>query len=334
MMADNLLLNNDGVGVDGDVDIFVYTGGEQQVPRDVKRVRIAENIDTIPERTFQRCRQLIEVEGHNELKKIEEYAFAECPCLRRVTKMQGVIEIEAYAFRDCDALSELEFDKLEIIGSYAFGNCNSLRSINMTSVRRVGEYAFQYCKALTSAVFGEDLEGIGGCAFYECTALKRIAIPLKRNLIVGKDGRISAIVEDHAFYNCENLSRVDVIGGTHETISSLHMKSWRDEMQEEIDRINQTLPDTRPVAIQRWIRSVLDRIEHYKTEHQIVLKEAMTLLELALWKANLDDNEAGVPSQEGVRVTRRQVKRARKERCITSGAGIIIKNVLPFLALE
>jgi hypothetical protein len=146
------------------------------------------------------------------------------------------------------------------------------------------------------------------------------------------------IVEDAAFNLCENLSRVDVIVGIQKTISSLHMEIWRNEMKEEIDRINQTLPDTQSTAkgaaIQRWIRSVIDRMEHYKTEHQIVLKEAMTLLELALWKANLDENESGVPSQEGVRVTRRQVKRARKERCITSGAGIIIKNVLPFLELK
>ena len=63
----------------------------------------------------------------------------------------------------------------------------------------------------------------------------------------------------------------------------------------------------------------------------------MTLLELALWKANLDKNEfiTGVTSQDGgVMVTRGRRKRARKERCITSGAGIIIKNVLPFLELK
>ena len=60
----------------------------------------------------------------------------------------------------------------------------------------------------------------------------------------------------------------------------------------------------------------------------------MTLLELALWKANLDEYEAnGVPAREGVRVTRGQRKRARKERRITSGANVIIKNVLPFLEL-
>jgi hypothetical protein len=61
----------------------------------------------------------------------------------------------------------------------------------------------------------------------------------------------------------------------------------------------------------------------------------MTLLELALWKANLDDNVGyDGTAREGVRVTRGQRKRARKDRCITSGASIVIKNVLPFLKLE
>ena len=106
-----------------------------------------------------------------------------------------------------------------------------------------------------------------------------------------------------------------------------------------IESINQAIPDaqctTKGAATNQWIRSVLDKLEHYKTEHKVLLKEAMPLLELALWKANLDENECnGIASQEGVRSTRRQVKRARKERCITSGASIIVKNVLPFLQLS
>jgi hypothetical protein len=177
---------------------------------------------------------------------------------------------------------------------------------------------------LTDAVFGEDLEVIDVAAFGNCHSLRRIAIPLKDGLIV----------EDDAFFNpfmlCESLVRVDVIGGSHETISSLHRESWRNEMKEEIDRINQTLP-VRAGAINRWIESVLRRMEHYKVEHKVLMKEAMTLLELALWKANLHENDIDL---EGVRVTRGQVKRARKERCITSGAGIIIKNVLPFLQMD
>jgi hypothetical protein len=315
-MAD-ALLNGDG--------IFVYTGG--RAPRDVRRAKIDESIDTIPANAFRDCEQLIEVEGHDKLKKIIAGAFQCCYSLKWLRNMTGVIEIEKHAFFGCHALSDLDFDKVEIIGYGAFMYCRSLRSTNLPSVRRVGASAFYECRALTDAVFGEDLERIEGGAFYNCPSLRHIAIPLKDGLIV----------EDGAFNHCTSLSRVDVAGGIHKTISSLHMERWRDETKEAIDSINQTLPETprrKANAINQWIRSVIDKMEHYKAEHQIVLKEAMTLLELALWKANLDETESGVPSQEGARVTRRQVKRARKERCITSGAGIIIKNVLPFLQLS
>ena len=110
--------------------------------------------------------------------------------------------------------------------------------------------------------------------------MRRIAIPLKDNFVI----------DLNAFSRCRNLSRVDVVGGIHKTISSLHLESWKNEMMEEIERINQTLPDTRSVTIQQWIRSALDRMEHYKVEHRILVKEAMTLLELALWKAKLEEN--------------------------------------------
>jgi hypothetical protein len=334
MMADNQLLNNDGGddGIGGGDDIFVYTGGDQQLPRDVKRVRIAENVDTIIAETFEGCRQLIEVEGHNKIKIIEDSAFYFCRRLRRVRNMTGVIEIETWAFNTCHALSELEFDKLEVIGSCAFGRCRSLRSINMPSIRRVGRYAFDSCTALTDAVFGKDLERIEEDAFLNCTALRSIVIPLKDNLII----------ETEAFFSCQNLSRVDVVvGGIHKTISSLHLGSWRNEMLEEIDGINQTLQNTesseKTRVIQQWLIRVLGRMEHYKTDHKMLVKEAMTLLELALWKAKLL-NEGEEEKKCKVNVVAKKAnidaEAARKEHRVTCGANIVIKNVLPFLALE
>ena len=82
------------------------------------------------------------------------------------------------------------------------------------------------------------------------------------------------------------------------------------------------------------MRAVFRYINYYKDEHKATLKEATTLLELALWKANLDENEEGVIEKVGVRTTRGRRKRARKEICVTSGASIVIKNVLPFLQLD
>jgi hypothetical protein len=73
------------------------------------------------------------------------------------------------------------------------------------------------------------------------------------------------------------------------------MESWRTEMKEEINRINQVLPniDTQQKTeeIKQWMDSVIDKIDHYKAEHHRYVKEALILLELALWKAKLDEKE-------------------------------------------
>lgn len=75
-----------------------------------------------------------------------------------MSKMTGVREIEADAFNGCTALSDVYFDKPEIIGFQAFGCCDSLRSTNMLSVMRVGSSAFWWCTTLMEAVFSEALE--------------------------------------------------------------------------------------------------------------------------------------------------------------------------------
>ncbi len=116
--------------------------------------------------------------------------------------------------------------------------------------------------------FGEELERIDSWAFNSCQSLRRIAFPLKD---------IDFFLEDDAtdrqfqFDGCTNLVTVDLVGGIHETISSLHLESWRDEMKEEIGRINRGLLriDSRSKAtvINWWIQSVISRIEYYKTQH-------------------------------------------------------------------
>ena len=91
-------------------------------------------------------------------------------------------------------------------------------------------------------------------------------------------------------------------------------------MNDEIDRINQFLPNVsrsqKTAAIQQWMKRVLRRIEHYKSEHYALLKEDMTLLELALWKANLPNVDTAA---------------SRHEARVTCGANIIIPHVLSFL---
>ena len=125
-------------------------------------------------------------------------------------------------------------------------------------------------------------------------------------------------------------------------------------MKDEIDRINRVLPsaptDEKTEEIQRWTRRVIERTEHYKAEHYALLKEAISLLELALWKANLINNgeekgehpakkakiidECGDKSAKAVGTVegaKSDIDAARRAARITCGGDIIIKNVLPFL---
>eukprot|EP00986_Skeletonema_menzelii_P014704 scaffold10041_cov94-Skeletonema_menzelii.AAC.2 len=59
----------------------------------------------------------------------------------------------------------------------------------------------------------------------------------------------------------------------------------------------------------------------------------MTQLELAVWKAKLDEKEDKSTMKVQAKRAKIDEGNAREEMRITSGADIIIKNVLPFLKL-
>ena len=82
---------------EGDDEIFVYMGGDQVVPDDVRRVRIDKSVKIIPREAFEHRRRLIDVEFHDGIDRIEQRAFAGCQLLRGV-KLLGIKIIEAAAF--------------------------------------------------------------------------------------------------------------------------------------------------------------------------------------------------------------------------------------------
>ena len=292
---------------EGGNNVFVYMGGGQRVPRDITHVRVHKSVKIITARAFCGCMFLVSVEMHDGVEIIENYAFYNCSSLRRINLL-GVRAIGKCAFSNCRALEGLEFgDKLETIGSNSFA-CTSLRSIKLPKVRGIGYAAFQHCDILTDVKLSEDLETIEGDVFMSCPRLRHIAMPLKANLL-----------GNNVFYGCGNLSTVDLVGGIHKTVSSLLLESWRNEMNDVINEVNQDLPNragyNKTRTIRQWIERVLERIEHYKSEHYALLKKNMTQLELALWDANLLNVDAA----------------ARHEARVTCGANIIIPHVLSFL---
>lgn len=130
------------------------------------------------------------------------------------------------------------------------------------------------------------LERIDDEVFCSCESLERITIPLKDEIIT----------EAETFQGCVNLNGVDLVEGElHKSIAALQLEEWRNDVSEEIDCINQILPNAdaghvnplnydgaagnKARNIRRWIRSVLDKIDHYQAEHQRILNEAATILD-------------------------------------------------------
>ena len=242
------------------------------------------------------------VETHNRIRRIGRYAFNLCKLLQRID-IKSVVEIDKHGFYGCEKLHFVEFgDKLEAIGTYAFYKC-AIEHLKLPSIVSIGNDVFLSCTRLIDVEFSEKLERVSSGAFYYCERLQRIAFQV------------------------------------HQTITKLHMKSWREEMKTEINRINLLLPDTASIdktgTIIEWMDSVIDKLDHYKAEHCSYVKEAATLLELALWKVKLDEREDTHCQERATKKAKVKSKDdARLESRVTCGADTVIKNVLPYLRLE
>ena len=279
----------------GDIIIrhdYIYRGEEGEVIPD-EATHIFVKARKVREGAFRRHPNIVKVICDDHVEEIEADAFAYCLSLRRVV-MPGVKIVLKRAFDGCKALTDVECGKLEIIGLGAFFLCESLRSINLTSVRIVGRAAFHRCNTLTNLKFGNKLERCEEQAFYHSRSLKRITIPLK----------VGLFNYDCVFQGCVNLRQVDLIENElRETIAALHLKKWRKDMNKEVNSINHILlrarpgksysfggvngfteivPGERTQEIRSWIRSVRRMITHYQAEHQRLLNEATTTLELVL----------------------------------------------------
>eukprot|EP00985_Skeletonema_marinoi_P004391 scaffold1919_cov83-Skeletonema_marinoi.AAC.1 len=286
-------------------------------------------IHSCPHRYIRR----VQVDTHDGIRKVGRSAFRGCRSLRNID-LRSVVEISEDAFSSCKNLTDVKFGKkLETIGKYEFYRCTSLERLKLPSITTIKYAAFNSCKALTSIEFCERLEKIEPRVFYGCERLRRIAIPLKRDLFTF-DPTYRTYTQ---FIGCEQLTTVDLVGGSHnKTIASLYMESWGTEMIAKINRINRDLPNIpaneKTESIKQWVDSVIDRMEYYKAEHHRYVKEAVTLLELALWKAKLDKKEEN--AEEKTKKAKLDGESVRKEKRVTCGADIVIKNILPFLQLE
>lgn len=344
-------------GATADAQMYHYTGG--RAPQHITHVRI--HCPLLYE-AFHNCRRLLSVDfsrsssgssnsTNSFIDNIPLRAFANCISLKKL-KLFGIRTIGTAAFRNCSSLSEIEFDELLCsVGYQAFCRCVGLKRIVI-----VPSFQKKKEKLLTDE------------NTYNSSSSDSKGDNDRKN---EKDGNPSS--EQHhikihtdAFDGCTSLTTIQFPQHVYNAISYLHLSTWKDQIYQKMDNINHTLQSsacgnnkTRTIA--DWINgsssssssscslstlSVHGLIQHCVREHEKMLMEIAVLLELYLWKMNLNDAMADNNDEEDVHHNNTSVghvekkvkieydnQRSRQDRRITCGASVVIKNVMPYLRL-
>jgi len=95
-------------------------------------------------------------------------------------------------------------ENAKFIASYAFENCTALTTVDLKNVKGIGNYAFANLESLTTITLPDELEYIGGDAFYHCTALTTD--------LIFADGLKS--IGYYAFRGCSSITKLDIPGST------------------------------------------------------------------------------------------------------------------------
>jgi len=137
-------------------EVFVYMGGDEEVPNDIIRVQVHPSVTTIPMQAFKSCNKSLEmVELHD-----------------------GVVEISERAFMGTNIKQIKIPDGIERIGESAFLWCTALSSIRMPPLLELPMGALEGCLNLYSVEISENVERIGDDFFTTCHKLRNVAIPL------------------------------------------------------------------------------------------------------------------------------------------------------------
>ncbi len=138
---------------------------------------------SIGEYVFSYCRDLKTVKLGEDIKEIPQYAFAGCDSLKNIN-LENVESIGDYAFMEC-GLEKVAMPEVETIGEYAFVTNHNLKSVALgKDTEDIGEAAFSYCDPLDAVENLDAVKNIGDYCF-AYTALTDI--DLTNAVTIGKN---------------------------------------------------------------------------------------------------------------------------------------------------
>jgi hypothetical protein len=115
--------------------------------------------------------------------------------------------------------------------------------------------------------------------------------------------------------------------GMTERVEALAFKVWRDHITNMIQTSNF---EHGGGEIQNILRAIREKLAHFEDELP-KLKEAATLLKLALWKKRINDTIQQQKTARSRKKAKTEAASSRQQCLATCGADVIIGYVMPFL---
>ena len=315
-------------------DFFLWDPGIA-LPDEATRVLVHHAVKIVPGSPFQhhaRLQEAVFQEGCLEIG-----GFWNCSALERVVLPSTLCKISDYAFIYCRSLKQVALcHGIREIGRMAFCKCSALeRLILPPTLTKIGVEAFGECVSLRDVKLCGGVQMFDGRPFDGCSSLEHIKLPprvLFRKFGDAMSGECRLLTEGAAppwgsesprEYRGQDNHKVMVASG-----ECLRLMSAT-----ELTEICNVVGGLRS-------RGAFHRFQALLAYFKIV--DATTVLELALWKVGVDkwkqsgDSQGALFGQSKVtpcgqsKVTA-DTSAARALCRVNCGAGIILRNVVPFL---
>jgi len=288
---------------------FEYTGEtNEDIPTNVTHVQVLQGVTTIVIMAFYNRVRLECITLPSTIVEIGQRAFANCSNLKEVVFNDGIKKIGYRAFYNCRSLESITLPStVTEIGAEAFSSCAHLRMLGLNEgLNKIKNHGFAYCTSLQSVTLPSTLTVIGDYTFSGCDRLREIVI-LNESL----DRGVSIIKQ--VMITCISARKMNFPGLSTRFENIFNIDYWSDVIDEKVDTIPQIVRrDSGGFLISardkgnrvdwKLVKQSFNKI--YKLISYYELKETISLFELALWKAKIDqvDDVVELASRDAYRI--------------------------------
>ena len=257
------------------------------------KVTLPSSVKDVEDSAFYGCVALEKVELTEGLQRIERCAFDNCALLR-IEIPSTTLKIGEIAFSRCHQLRNVDLrEGLLAIDRLAFRNCHALERITIpSSTALIGKSAFENCRNLSEVVLREGVHYIDVDGFLNCTALGRINIPPVALEIDTRDTTRPI----QGVGSCQFMRETMPIGvrGRKLIVSKWLQHRSLSQLELAQAKVNEILGRPQETEEEK-VRCIREWFAYY------YLFDVTTMLELAVWRANMDANERDVEARQAGR---------------------------------